>query len=154
MTDELLTPGQAPADSVWVERVGPREYVGHNDRGATVRFAGAGVEGAFTPGEVLKLAAAACTGLVTDKALARRVGDDYTAQVQVSTVKDEENNRYTSVDERLVVDLSGLDPEARERLVALLHRTIESQCTVGRTIVAGAEVHATITGDWWGKQRP
>lgn len=56
MTDELLTPGQAPADSVWVERVGPREYVGHNDRGATVRFAGAGVEGAFTPGEVLKLA--------------------------------------------------------------------------------------------------
>lgn len=144
MADNFLSPDSAPADALWVERVGAREYVGHNDRGATVRFAGAGVEGAFTPGELLKLSAAACTGLVTDRALARRVGDDYAAQVHVSGVKNDEENRYSTVDEKLVVDLSGLDEEARERLVTLLHKTIEGQCTVGRTIEAGAHVSADI----------
>jgi uncharacterized OsmC-like protein len=140
MTEQFLSPETVQADQLWVERVGPREYVGHNDRGATVHFAGAGVEGTFTPGEILKLAAAACTGLVTDRALARRVGDDYQGQVLVSGVKNEPENRYETLEEKIVVDLSGLDAEARERLVTLLERTVDTQCTVGRTIEAGAKI--------------
>lgn len=140
MTQDFLTPETVPANGLWVERVGPREYIGHNDRGATVRFAGAGTEDAFTPGEILKLAAAACTGLVTDRALARRIGDDYQGQVHVSGVKNEEDNRYESLEEKIVVDLSALEPEVRERLIGLLERTVDSQCTVGRTIEAGAPI--------------
>ncbi len=140
MTQEFLTPENVPANGLWVERVGSREYIGHNDRGATVRFAGGGVEGAFTPGEILKLAAAACTGLVTDRALARRIGDDYQGQVHVSGVKNDEENRYESLEEKIVVDLSALEPEVRERLLGLLERTVETQCTVGRTIEAGAPI--------------
>lgn len=140
MTEQFLTPESAQADQLWVERVGPREYIGHNDRGASVRFAGAGTEGAFTPGEILKLAAAACTGLVTDRALARRIGDDYQGQVHVSGVKNDPENRYESLEEKIVVDLSGLDAESRERLISLLERTVDSQCTVGRTIEHGAPI--------------
>ncbi|MFD2841702.1 OsmC family protein [Populibacterium corticicola] len=147
MSNEFLTPKTVTTDQLWVERVGAREYVGNNDRGATVRFAGAGVPDSFTPGEILKLAAAACTALVTDRAIARRVGDDYRGQVHVSSVKNEEENRYESIEEKLVVDLSGLDAEARERLVGLIERTVESQCTVGRTIEAGARVTLIADGE-------
>lgn len=140
MTEQFLTPENVSTDALWVERVGEREYVGHNDRGASVTFAGAGVPGTFTPGELLKLAAAACTGLVTDRALARRVGDDYKAQVHVSAVKNQEENRYETLEEKIVVDLSSLDAETRERLLALLERTVHTQCTVGRTIEAGAPI--------------
>lgn len=147
MTEQFLTPETVAKDGLWVERVGEREYIGHNDRGASVRFAGAGVEDAFTPGELLKLAAAACTGLVTDKALARRLGDDYQAQVHVSGVKNDEENRYESLAEKIVVDLSTLEPEVRERLVGLLERTVDTQCTVGRTIEAGAHISLSVTED-------
>jgi len=140
MSQDFLSPESAPADALWVERVGPREYIGHNDRGATVRIAGGGVEGAWTPGELLKIAAAGCTGLVTDKALARRIGDDYQGQVHVSGVKNDEENRYASLEEKLVADLSALEPEARERLLKLLESTVHTQCTVGRTIEAGAPI--------------
>lgn len=148
MTNQnFLTPENVPTDGLWVERVGERQYVGHNDRGGQVTIAGAGVEGTFTPGELLKLSAAACTGLVTDRALARRAGADYAAQVQVSSVKNDPENRYESFAESLVVDLSGLDVEARERLVALLHSTVASQCTVGRTIEAGAQITLEVSSD-------
>ncbi|WP_435298461.1 OsmC family protein [Timonella sp. A28] len=140
MSQDFLSTDNPPVDALWVERVGPREYVGHNDRGATVNFAGAGVEGTFTPGEIMKLAAAACTGLVTDRALARRVGDDYEGQVHVSSVKNDAENRYESIEEKLVVDMSSLGPEVRERLLKLVERTVDSQCTVGRTIIAGAPI--------------
>ena len=142
----FLTPETASTDSLWVERVGEREDVGHNDRGASVTFAGAGVAGTFTPGELLKLAAAACSGLVTDRALARRVGADYQAQIHVSSVKNDPENRYESIAESLVVDLSALDADARERLIALVHSTVESQCTVGRTIEAGATTTLEVQG--------
>lgn len=129
-----------PSGALWVERVGAREYVGHNDRGGTITFTDAGVPNTFTPGEVIKLAAAACSGLVTDRSLARRAGDDYEAQIQVSSVLNKEDNRYESITETLIVDLTALDVDARERLVALVKSTVDSQCTVGRTIEAGAQV--------------
>lgn len=129
-----------PAGALWVERVGAREYVGHNDRGGKITFTDAGVPNTFTPGEVTKLAAAACSGLVTDRTLARRAGDDYEAQIQVTSVLNKDENRYESIAETLVVDLNALDAEARDRLVALVQSTIASQCTIGRTIEAGAQV--------------
>lgn len=144
---KFLTPENAPTDAVWVERIGERKYVGYNDRGAQVTIAGAGVEGTFTPGELLKLAAGACTGLVTDRALARRAGADYNAQVHVSSVKNDPENRYETFAETLVVDLNALEPEARERLLGLIQSTVESQCTVGRTIEAGAKITLEVVPD-------
>jgi uncharacterized OsmC-like protein len=135
-------PGTQPA--LWVERTGGRRYVGRSARGGEVQLGGLDVEGTFTPGELLKIALAACTGFASDVTLARRLGDDYAATVHVSGVSDPEEDRYPVLTERLELDLSGLDDEARERLLTVVNRAVDASCTVGRTLKAGATVELTI----------
>ena len=71
---------------LWVERTGKRLYTGRNSRGAEVSIGGVEVDGAFSPGELLKIALAGCSGLASDSALrsagsgsrtvvARRIGE-------------------------------------------------------------------------------
>src|SRR6516162_610979 len=66
-----------PMTELWVERTGSRRYTGYSSRGAQVLVGSEDVEGVFTPGELLKIALAACSGMSTDEPLARRLGDDY-----------------------------------------------------------------------------
>ncbi|EUA71534.1 hypothetical protein I540_3775 [Mycobacteroides abscessus subsp. bolletii 1513] len=42
------------------------------------------VDGVFTPGELLKIALAACSGMSSDQPLARRLGEDYRVRIEVS----------------------------------------------------------------------
>lgn len=134
--------GTQPA--LWVERTGGRRYVGRSARGGEVQLGGLDVEGTFTPGELLKIALAACTGFSSDVTLARRLGDDYAATIHVSGVSDPDEDRYPRLVERLELDLSGLDDEARERLLTVVTRAVDQACTVGRTLKAGADVDLTI----------
>ncbi|KIQ15906.1 hypothetical protein ASG56_17865 [Rhodococcus sp. Leaf7] len=129
---------------LWVERTGTRRYTGKSSRGAEVLIGSEDVEGVFTPGELLKIALAACTGMSSDRPLARRLGDDYDATVRVSGTADRENERYPRLDEVLTVDLSELDPEARERLLTVVTKAVDKVCTVGRTLKAGTEVVLTV----------
>lgn len=129
---------------LWVQRTGSRRYTGHSSRGAEVLIASADVDGAFTPGELLKIALAACSGMATDVPLARRLGDDYDVTVRVSGDADRENERYPVLNEVMEVDLSELDEEAAKRLLTVVERAVDRVCTVGRTIKAGAEVNLTI----------
>jgi uncharacterized OsmC-like protein len=151
MTTE--TEGQAPAPAnaagtrLWVERTGNRRYVGHNSRGASVEIGDISYENAFTPGELLKIALAGCSGLSSDVAVARRLGDDVDVTIEVEGLADDENDSYPVLTERLTVDLSGLDPEQRDRLLTVMHRAIDQHCTVGRTLKAGAEVELTVVGE-------
>ena len=105
------------------------------------------VEGVFTPGELLKIALGACTGMSSDKPLSRRLGDDYDATIRVSGPADRENEVYPVLSEILEVDLSELDAEAAQRLLVVVERAVEAVCTVGRTIKAGAEVNLAIETD-------
>ena len=57
---------------LWVERTGTRRYTGRSSRGAEVLIGSVDVEGVFTPGELLKIALAACSGMSSDQPLARR----------------------------------------------------------------------------------
>lgn len=132
---------------LWVERTGGRRYTGHSSRGAQVLIGSEDVEGVFTPGELLKIALAACSGMSTDLPLSRRLGDDYAATVRVSGDADRENEVYPRIDEVLEVDLSGLEPEALQRLLVVLERAVDRVCTVGRTLKAGTEVTLTIDAD-------
>ncbi len=125
---------------LWVERTGTRRYTGRSSRGAEVLVGSEDVEGVFTPGELLKIALAACTGMSSDRPLSRRLGDDYDATIRVSGTADRDNEVYPRLDEVLEVDLSELDPEAAQRLLVVVERAIDAVCTVGRTIKAGAEV--------------
>lgn len=125
---------------LWVERTGIRRYTGRSDRGAEVLIGSPGDEGVFSPGELLKIALAGCSGLSSDQGLRRRLGDDYRAVIRVNGAADREQERYPHLSETLEIDLSGLSAEERERLLLVVNRAIEQVCTVGRTLQAGAEI--------------
>lgn len=126
--------------TLWVERTGTRRYTGRSSRGAEVLIGSDGVPGVFTPGELLKIALAACSGMSSDFPLSRRLGDDYDVTIRVSGAADRENEVYPQLDEVFELDLSELDAAARERLLVTVQRAIDKVCTVGRTLQAGSKV--------------
>ena len=125
---------------LWVERTGIRRFTGRSSRGAEVLIGSEGNEGVFTPGELLKIALAGCSGLSSDQPLRRRLGDDYAAVIKVSGPADRDEERYPRLTETLEIDLSGLTPEEKDRLLLVVNRAIDQVCTVGRTLKAGAEI--------------
>ena len=126
---------------LWVERTGLRRYTGYSSRGAQVLVGSEEVEGVFTPGELLKIALAACSGMSSDEPLARRLGDDYKAVVKVSGAADREQERYPLLEETLELDLSGLSEDEKERLLVVVNRAVDLVCTVGRTLKSGTTVN-------------
>jgi uncharacterized OsmC-like protein len=98
------------------------------------------VDGVFTPGELMKIALAACSGMSSDSPLARRLGDDYSATVRVSGDADREQEVYPLLEEALEVDLSGLDDAEKDRVRTVVQRAIDQVCTVGRTLKSGTKV--------------
>jgi uncharacterized OsmC-like protein len=129
-----------PMTELWVERTGSRRYTGYSSRGAQVLVGSEDVEGVFTPGELLKIALAACSGMSSDQPLARRLGDDYKAVVKVSGDADREQEIYPLLQETLELDLSGLSEDEKERLLVVVNRAIDLVCTVGRTLKSGTKV--------------
>lgn len=125
---------------LWVERTGSRRYTGKSSRGAEVLVGSEDVDGVFTPGELLKIALAACSGMSSDQPLARRLGDEYQATIRVSGPADREQERYPLLQEVLDIDLSGLSDAEAERVRTVVTRAIDQVCTVGRTLKSGTEV--------------
>ncbi len=125
---------------LWVERTGVRRYTGRSSRGAEVLVGSEDVDGVFTPGELMKIALAACSGMATDQPLARRLGDDYAATVRVSGPPDREREIYPLLEEALEVDLSGLSEDDMARLLVVVSRAVDQVCTVGRTLKSGTTV--------------
>ena len=125
---------------LWVERTGSRRYTGYSSRGAQVLVGSEDVAGVFTPGELLKIALAACSGMSSDEPLARRLGDDYRAGVKVSGAADREQEIYPLLEETLELDLSGLSDDEKERLLVVVNRAVDLLCTVGRTLKSGTTV--------------
>ena len=130
---------------LWVERTGVRSYTGHSTRGAEVLVGNEDVEGVFTPGELMKIALAACTGMASDAPLSRRLGDDYPATIKVSGAADREQERYPVLEERMELDLSGLSEDELARVLTVVQRAIDQACTVGRTLKSGTKVTFEVT---------
>ncbi|GFG97003.1 OsmC family protein [Mycobacterium timonense] len=130
---------------LWVERTGTRRYTGYSSRGAQVLVGSEDVDGVFTPGELLKIALAACSGMSSDMPLARRLGDDYKAVIKVSGAADREQERYPLLEEALELDLSALADDEKERLLVVVNRAIDQVCTVGRTLKSGTTVTFEVT---------
>ena len=125
---------------LWVERTGTRRYTGRSSRGAEVLVGSGDVEGVFTPGELMKIALAACSAMSSDLPLARRLGDDYRATVAVSGPADREQERYPLLAETLQLDLSGLSEREAEQVRVVATRAIDRTCTVGRTLTSGTTI--------------
>jgi len=130
---------------LWVERTGTRRYTGYSSRGAQVLVGSEDVEGVFTPGELLKIALAACSGMSSDLPLARRLGDDYKAVIRVCGAADREQERYPLLEENMELDLSALADEEKERLLVVVSRAIDQVCTVGRTLKSGTTVNFEVS---------
>lgn len=125
---------------LWVDRTGVRRYVGRSSRGAEVLVGSEDVEGVFTPGELMKIALAACSGMSSDQPLRRRLGDDYPVTIRVSGPADREQERYPLLEEKLEIDVSALSESEVARLLTVVERAIDQVCTVGRTLKSGTEV--------------
>jgi uncharacterized OsmC-like protein len=130
---------------LWVERTGVRRYTGRSSRGAQVLVGNEDVDGVFTPGALLKIALAACSGMAGDAPLARRLGDDYAAVVRVTGPPDREREIYPLLEESLEVDLSGLSVQDVARLLVVVNRAVDQTCTVGRTLQEGTTVTFEVT---------
>ncbi len=139
MAEQTAASTSSPT-TLWVERTGTRRYTGRSSRGAEVLVGSEGVEGVFTPGELLKIALAACTGMSTDFPLSNRLGDSYDVTIRVSGAADRENEVYPQLDEVVELDLSELDEAGRERLLVTVQRAVDKVCTVGRTLQTGTKV--------------
>jgi uncharacterized OsmC-like protein len=125
---------------LWVERTGVRRYTGHSSRGAQVLIGSEDVDGVFTPGELLKIALAACSGMASDQVLARRLGEHYQTTVRVSGAADREQERYPLLAETLEVDLSGLSDDGKQRVLVVVNRAVDQVCTVGRTLKSDTKI--------------
>src|ERR1700742_670674 len=125
---------------LWVERDGVRSYTGRSSRGAQVLIGNEDVDGVFTPGELMKIALAACSGMASDAPLARRLGDDYRTKIEVSGAADRDQERYPLLEEHMSLDLSGLSEDEVSRVLTVVERAIDQVCTVGRTLKSGTKV--------------
>jgi uncharacterized OsmC-like protein len=131
---------------LWVERTGVRRYTGRSTRGAQVLVGNEDVEGVFTPGELMKIALAACSGMASDAPLQRRLGEDYQVRIEVSGAADREQERYPHLDEKMKLDLSGLSEDEVARVLTVVERAIDQVCTVGRTLKSGTKVTFGVSG--------
>jgi uncharacterized OsmC-like protein len=129
---------------LWVERTGVRRYTGKSSRGAEVLVGSEDVDGVFTPGELLKIALAACSGMSSDHPLRTRLGDDYATTIRVSGAADRDQERYPLLEESMEIDLSGLSEAEVAKLRTIVERSIDRVCTVGRTLKSGTEVRFEI----------
>jgi len=134
-----------PTNPVWVLRTGPKTFSGHNPRGASVQLSASGVEGEyFTPGELMKVALAACSAVTAEAPLVRALGEDYDVEIRAAGAAHPEEKRYPALVEEMLVNLSALDEVARDRALTVVQRAIDGHCNVGRTLLAGATVDLTI----------
>lgn len=123
-----------------VQRDGKHSFVGRNDRGAEVRLGRAGVEGAFSPAELLQIAAAGCSAVTAEELITRRVGEDAKFRVTVSADRREGASELDAVHVAFDVDVSTLAADQREALAGAVDRAIERLCTVSRTLKKGIPV--------------
>lgn len=145
MSDTQQTADRTGPPALQAQRVGSRTFLARNDRGAEVLVGPDDVEGTFTPGELLALALAVCSGMSADHRLAHHLGPDYEAVLGVTRTPVPDENRYAGFDVDIAVDMSALDPDARRTMLERAARAAQRGCTVGRTVRAGADYSLTFT---------
>jgi uncharacterized OsmC-like protein len=123
-----------------VQREGRHAFVGRNDRGAEVRVGRSGAEGAFSPAELLQIAAAGCSAVTAEELITRRIGEDAKFRVTVSADRREGASELDAVHVAFDVDVSTLAADQREALAGAVDRAIERLCTVSRTLKKGIPV--------------
>ncbi|MEV6445618.1 OsmC family protein [Amycolatopsis sp. NPDC051716] len=126
-----------------VQRDGQHAFVGRNDRGAEVRIGRKDAEGAFSPAELLQIAAAGCSAVTAEELITRRIGEEAKFRVAVSADRREGASELDAVHVAFDVDVSTLAADQREALAGAVDRAIDRLCTVSRTLKKGIPVTET-----------
>ncbi|MGW4132212.1 OsmC family protein [Amycolatopsis japonica] len=126
--------------SLEVQRDGEHRFIGRNERGAEVVIGRKGAEGAFSPAELLQIAAAGCSAVTAENLITRRIGEDSKFRVGVTADRREDASELDAVHVAFDVDVSSLPASDREALAAAVDRAIERLCTVSRTLKKGIPV--------------
>ncbi|WP_103344305.1 OsmC family protein [Amycolatopsis sp. CA-126428] len=126
-----------------VQRDGQHAFVGRNDRGAEVRIGRKDAEGAFSPAELLQIAAAGCSAVTAEELITRRIGEEAKFRVAVSADRREGASELDAVHVAFDVDVSTLSADQREALAGAVDRAIDRLCTVSRTLKKGIPVTET-----------
>ena len=130
-----------PTPPMSLTRSGRRTFVAGNERGDEIVVGPADAEGAFTPGELLKIAVAGCIGMSADHRLAHLLGDDFAGTVTVVGHKDEANERYSHFEVTVSAPPADLDPETTERSLERARHLVQENCTIGRTLAQPTPYH-------------
>lgn len=130
---------------VEVRRTGQRSFTATNGRGGEVEIGTDGAADSFTPGELLLAAIAGCSAVTAEQLLTRRLGEDAAVAVHADRDADPEDaHRFSAVRAAFDVDLAALtDAEHREKLVEIVRRAVEQQCTVSRSVERGTPVNVS-----------
>jgi uncharacterized OsmC-like protein len=121
------------------QRTAPATYTVRNANGGEFRIGAPGAEdGSFSPVEILQAAAAACAALSAEAKLANRLGEGFDATSTVEAEPNMDDNRIERLITHVEADMSELDAETRQKLIASAERSIDSLCTVKRTLNHGA----------------
>jgi uncharacterized OsmC-like protein len=129
---------------VTVSRIAAGRFRATNDRGASVEMGGAED---LSPVELLLAALGGCTALDVDALTSRRSEPDaFDVIVEATKVRDEAGNRLTDILERFRIsfpDTAG-GAQAREILPAVVAKSHDRLCTVGRTVQVGSPIATRI----------
>ncbi|GAB3589667.1 OsmC-like protein [Corynebacterium faecale] len=131
--------------SLTATRTGSWTYTVDNGRGATVDIGLEGADGAFSPVELLQAALAGCAALSAEAQLVNKLGENAEVSSVVDFTHDADTNRITSLTNLISADMSSLDIERREKLIAAAERSIGILCTVKTSLNHGVEASTTVT---------
>lgn len=130
---------------LWVERNKDGSWDAFSGDGAHLKF-GKG-RGQFTPGDLAKIALAACGALSSEFAVEHALGEGKGARIVVDGTYDAENDAYLDYSEQLVVDAvdEGLSDEDAAKLKERIVRHIDKSCTVKHTYEQETPVRLDVT---------
>lgn len=120
---------------LWVERNKDGSWDAFSDDGAHIKFGRGSDKGLFSPGDLSKVALAACAALSSQFSVESALGEGKGARIVVDATYDADDDRYLNFSEQVVVDAleAGLDEAAAQKLAERVRRHIEKGCTVMHT---------------------
>ncbi|MBQ0926515.1 MULTISPECIES: OsmC family protein [Saccharopolyspora] len=128
---------------VEVTRTGEHTFTATNSRGAEVAVGRDGAPGAFTPGELLLAAVAACSVVTSENLFVRRIGEDARLVARADRTKNpEDEHKFAEIQVALEAELDGV--ENRDKLLDAVQRAIEKYCTVSRSVEESTPINLTL----------
>jgi uncharacterized OsmC-like protein len=147
MTDSVssYTLPANPADTqLWVESQPEGLRMGYNSRGAQVRIGKADIPGVFSPGELLKIAVAACTVGSVVRAGQAVTGEELPVLIRVAGEGNADQHRYEALSEKIELDLSAVPEAQRTELMQAIQALVEARCPLVRTVRRGIDMTVAV----------